>query len=67
MVWSGALFRLRRPPSLAKDSGGTDIAMQGDAGRKEGKRSYASQSRISAMAAGAACTNNILRLTVTAP
>ena len=34
---------------------------------RNGKRLYASQSRISAMAAGAACTSRILRLTVTAP
>jgi hypothetical protein len=31
------------------------------------ERSQASQSRINAMAAGAACTNRILRLTVAAP
>jgi hypothetical protein len=33
----------------------------------EAERSQASQSRISAIAAGAAWTHNILRLTVTAP
>jgi hypothetical protein len=36
--------------------------MQGNAGRK-GERSYASQSRMSATAAGAACTYRIRRLT----
>jgi hypothetical protein len=35
--------------------------------RRKGERCYASQSRINAIAAGAAGTNRILRLTVAAP
>ena len=42
------------------------LALQDDAGR-QGERIYASQSRISASAAGAACTYKIRRLTVAAP
>jgi hypothetical protein len=42
------------------------VALQDNAGRN-GERPQASQSGINAMAAGAACTNSILRLTVAAP
>ena len=66
MVWSGALFRPRRTPSLAAI---LEERMWQCKAMPAGKVNdlYASQSRISAMAAGAACTNRILRLTVTAP
>jgi hypothetical protein len=50
----------------ASDSGGTNLAMQGNAG-SEADRSHANQSRTNAIAAGAAWTNKILRLTVAAP
>jgi hypothetical protein len=46
------------------DEGG--VALQDNAGSRRG-RSYASQSRVNAIAAGKAWTNRILRLTVTAP
>jgi hypothetical protein len=48
------------------DSGVSHSAMQDQAGRKGG-RAYAKLSKISAIAAGKACTSRILRLTVTAP
>ena len=66
VVFRDARLRARRMPSLM---GIVEEAIPQGKMRRGGKVNgfYAKPSKINAIAAGKACTNRILRLTVTAP